>query len=316
MAHQQRFCPICDRSFEEGEAILRCEGCDVLHHPACWVRNDGCATSNDHPSSPVAEAYTTIRTPIPPPPRSAPAPQPPQGEVPPRSRFMGQRYNREGEVPRPVLRRQQQEQPMIGADDDFEEGIVITQPGKEGPPGDERTVRRPAPPRRYENEGEPPPRKPLPKVYGRPRILDYWYVPVAVLLAVGVALGVIFAVDQITGSDDQPAAPTLPAGGGADNSSPAATQPPSETATPPAAPPPSGTFSVGQTVVVTGSGECLNVRPAPGLDAGNEPVACLPDGSQLLVTGGPQSVGGLTWWNVESDQGDGWAAEDYLSATP
>src|SRR5690349_5864478 len=56
---QQRFCPLCDRTFQEGEAVLRCEGCSVLHHPGCWVTNGGCATKNEHRVTPAAMAYTT-----------------------------------------------------------------------------------------------------------------------------------------------------------------------------------------------------------------------------------------------------------------
>ncbi|HET7738977.1 MAG TPA: RING finger protein, partial [Tepidiformaceae bacterium] len=53
----QRFCPLCDKVFSPGEAVLRCTGCDVLHHPGCWVTNGGCATANPHESAPVAQAY-------------------------------------------------------------------------------------------------------------------------------------------------------------------------------------------------------------------------------------------------------------------
>ncbi len=54
---QQRFCPLCDRSFADAEAVLRCQVCGVLHHPGCWVKNDGCSTESDHTRQPAAEAY-------------------------------------------------------------------------------------------------------------------------------------------------------------------------------------------------------------------------------------------------------------------
>ncbi|MBN9494403.1 hypothetical protein J0H33_13825, partial [bacterium] len=45
MTSEQRFCPLCNRVFTAGEAVLRCEGCGIMHHPACWVTNGGCSTS-------------------------------------------------------------------------------------------------------------------------------------------------------------------------------------------------------------------------------------------------------------------------------
>jgi len=36
------------------------------------------------------------------------------------------------------------------------------------------------------------------------------------------------------------------------------------------------------------------------------------DGVELRITGGPETAGGLTWWKVQTDLGEGWAAEDYL----
>ena len=58
---QQRFCPLCDRPIVDGEAVLRCDGCGVLHHPSCWVKNDGCVTESEHLSNPIAQAYTPMR---------------------------------------------------------------------------------------------------------------------------------------------------------------------------------------------------------------------------------------------------------------
>ncbi|MGE5596603.1 MAG: RING finger protein [Hyphomicrobiales bacterium] len=333
----QRFCPLCDRAFEEGEAVLRCEGCGVMHHPACWVRNDGCTTRTDHKKAPIAQAYSTIRGDT-----SAPgaarevrrALESSRYSPSPNERLAAQRAAQRYEPPRPVLR-QQPAEPMIG--DDFDEGIVHDDefdddddapvigaiPGAR--PRQQREVRdegfvRPTPPRRYVRTDGPPVRKPLPRVYGRHRVLDYWYVPVAAVLAIAVAFAVIWVADRLLGDgdgDNTPAAvSTVPTTSGTQAAGSQST--PGAANTPNSSTPATtgGTFQVGDIVLVTGSGECLNVRPAPGLDADNAPIACLPDGSEFRIKGGPQSVGNLQWWNVETEQGDGWAAEDYLQRKP
>lgn len=309
----QRFCPVCDRPFEQGDAVLRCEGCDVLHHPACWVRNEGCVTAEEHRQAPIAEAYLGGR----------PAPQTPHpGEgtrvrIPARERPEGpppQRFSGQREAP------PHRGSPEIGSDD-FDDQVIGAplDPGepdplvasrerrRRGAPG-EQAPYRPTPPRRYQDRPEPAAgRRPLPQVYSRPRLLDYWYVPIAVAIAIVVAFGVIWVSDRIFGSsgDDTPAVADVPrpSGGGAADT-PAADDTPTPT------PVPAGTFAPGDIVVVTGSGECLNVRPSPGLD--NTPVACLPDGSEFEILAGPELIGDLTWWQVRTEQGDGWAAEDYL----
>jgi hypothetical protein len=42
-------------------------------------------------------------------------------------------------------------------------------------------------------------------------------------------------------------------------------------------------------------------------------IACLPDGTEMTVLGGPIEADGLVWWQVESDLGTGWGAADYLA---
>ena len=69
MSAVQRFCPVCDRLFLDSEAVLECQDCKVLHHPACWIRNDGCATSAEHNRSPAPQAYGLV-----PPPHNPPHP--------------------------------------------------------------------------------------------------------------------------------------------------------------------------------------------------------------------------------------------------
>lgn len=293
-----------------------------MYHPACWVRNDGCITNTPHHKAPMAQAYSSVHM------AAGPMENPGEGtrvrdpaRIPSsqRERFAAQAP---AERPRPVVRRPAPE-PMIG-DPDERDAPVIGAPG--GQPRydlpDEPPAGRPVPPRRYQDaiEGSGT-RKPLPKVYGGHGILDYWYVPVAIVVAVVVAAGVIFLADRIFGSGDDggtvPAGSTLPAdttqpGGAATTTTPGTTAtPPAGTATPP------GTFQPGDVVVVIGSGNCLNVRPAPGVDAGNEPIVCVAEGSQLQITGGPEQAGGLQWWNVETAEGEqGWAADDYLERQP
>jgi len=318
---RQRFCPLCDRSFEDGEAVLRCNGCGVLHHPACWVRNDGCATVGEHESSPLAEAYVNGG------PGTSPAPHPAEGTRilnPARIALPPQRLAVQREVPS-----REAASPISGPDDDgpvigdydppaSERQPVIGAPqARQARPSDPQTPYRPTPPRRYQPDPESAPvRKPLPKVYGRHRAMDYWYVPVAVALAVVVALGVVWVADRMLGSSDSDGdtnASDLPsetqtAGAGGPGTTPGSAT--SATTPTDTTPPPAGTFRPGDVVVVSGSGECLNVRPSPGLD--NDPVACLPDGSEFEILGGPQTTGDLTWWHVQTAQGEGWAAEDYL----
>ena len=71
-----------------------------------------------------------------------------------------------------------------------------------------------------------------------------------------------------------------------------------------------GKFRSGDTLVVTNTGDCLNVRVAAGRS--NDAIVCVKDGTELTVTGGPESAEELTWWKVRTTLGEGWAAEDYL----
>lgn len=180
----------------------------------------------------------------------------------------------------------------------------------------------PVPPRRYvPPEGEPAP-KAMPKVYGRSPLLAYWYVPVAVLLAIGVALGVIWTSDQLFSSSEssqQPAAATTTAPPPSVAATPSPASASATAVTSPTAavsPTPtrgSGTstkFQPGMVAIVTGAGDCLNVRTNPGRN--NDAIICLKDGEEVTVTGGPELSGDLQWWKVKTKLGEGWAAEDYL----
>jgi uncharacterized protein YgiM (DUF1202 family) len=67
---------------------------------------------------------------------------------------------------------------------------------------------------------------------------------------------------------------------------------------------------VGERVRVTmANGGQLSVRETPGTDANL--VTRVDPGQEFTVTGGPQNVGGYTWYQIRSDSGEieGWAAE-------
>ncbi|MFN0096828.1 MAG: hypothetical protein ACKVVT_18880 [Dehalococcoidia bacterium] len=294
---QQRFCPLCDRSFIPGEAVLRCAGCQVMLHPACWVRNDGCTTEGDHRRIPEAIAYTRARIVLFPSgaetPLSPPQTRTPRVYVPP---DLGE--------------------PLIGAD--LAELTRAQQPIQ--------SDYRPSPPKRY----APPPdgpeavKKTLPKIYGRRKFMAYWYVPAAVAVAIVVATTVIFVADWLFGGGD-PAREAADAGVTVSplvdtpTAGPSPTLAPSQTptVTPTLAPGTptaavTGKFKAGDRVVVAGTGDCLRVRQGPGLD--QPPVDCIADGTAVVIQTGPQQSDGLRWWRVQTPAGDGWAAEDYLSA--
>ncbi|MCX7616479.1 RING finger protein [Tepidiforma sp.] len=315
MSVQQRFCPLCDRAFDDGEAVLRCTGCGVLHHPGCWVANNGCATQDPHQSTPQAMAYPGASRPP-----GEPAPHPGEGTRTVHQPPVG------GPIPfpQPAPRESQPAaapppaaaapEPVIGA------GFVRRQLPEDVAPPIGSGPRRYQPPR-----DEPLPRKPLPRIYDRHRWLGYWYIPAAVLLAIGVAFGLIWAIGQITGDDAAfPApSPTAAAGGqqGPTPTPPAFATPSPSLSPGPGSPTPAvtasvgpGRFTAGQRLLVTGTGDCLNVRTSPGTE--NDAIVCLQDGAEVRVTGGPQQAGNFTWWKVQTSLGEGWAVENYLTPAP
>jgi hypothetical protein len=73
-------------------------------------------------------------------------------------------------------------------------------------------------------------------------------------------------------------------------------------------------FAIGQPVQVQGEGSGVNLRAAPSL--GGRVRAMLPNGTQLVITGGPLAADGLTWWEVGGSAGWGWAAEGLLLPGP
>lgn len=282
-----------------------------MHHPGCWVTNGGCATQVEHRVAPQAMAYTTgARPPGAPAPhpgegtRTAPPPPPSQAEPPDPIPF------------RPLGRPQHPPQPPEDEEAIGEPPAVLHRrlPENDIPPA--------APPRRYvPPTGEQMPRKPLPRIYERHKIVAYWYVPVAAALAAVVALGVIWSAGKLFGGNSDKATPeptpatTSTGAGGERTPTPATTTPAATTTTPSATVTTGpGAFSAGDTLVVTGTGDCLNVRTNPGVE--NDAIICIADATEVKVTGGPEEAGGLTWWKVETRLGEGWAAEDYLVKKP
>jgi hypothetical protein len=61
--------------------------------------------------------------------------------------------------------------------------------------------------------------------------------------------------------------------------------------------------------VHTGDGDCLNVRPTPGLTFASDPRTCVPEGFLLWMYGEPTDVDGHTWRYAV---GEGWVAVEYI----
>jgi len=313
--------------------VLRCSGCGVLHHPGCWVKHGGCATQPEHLSNPIAQAYSASRPP------GAPAPHPGEGiRAVPRSFAPIPDATTQRPSTLEPRRGAGQERPgaaaSAGAAGSSSAGQGVTASDPDGTPvvGSRRPVHHSAPEeepaqppgqvRRYAalNKAERYPPGTLPRVYGRHGILTYWYIPVAALVAVAVAFGIIWTVGQFTDGGTPAASQGDDGGSNAGDTSAtpgAGGQPGGTVSTPtpgagtPATP---GKLTIGGVAVVTGTGDCLNVRVAPG--RANDAVVCLADGQKVDVLDGPQSADSLQWWKVRTNLGDGWAAEDYLTPEP
>jgi len=318
MSPVQRFCPVCDRLFLDSEAVLVCQECSVMHHPACWIRNDGCATSAEHTQSPLPRAYGLV----------APAhgPGDPAGETrtaarsahpgPPADRLSRQRSGSGspaiiGEAP-PV--------PSEGGPDPRPAPAPRLASPPPEPPG--TTIRH----GRYVPPGDDlgPVRSGMPKIYGRPTWLRFWFVPVAAAIAIGAAIITVWVIGVLAGDDDTAAgdddfvatATSAPPTATAATAAATGTPEPAETPGTPAPSatatfvPTTGKFLIGETLVVTGAGDCLNVRVGPARS--NDAIVCLDDGAQVTVTEGPTESDTFTWWKVNTPLGEGWAVEDFL----
>lgn len=309
-----------------------------MHHPGCWVTNGGCGTRTEHTSTPLAQAYSTGRATgdeaphpgegirVASPARSAYASSPVPG--PARSIYPTDPASalQPGDAPGPFVAPGRR--PVMGVDD--EGWPVIGGAGAPpaahraraeylagqplgAPPGTQIPQRRYVPP-----PYEAGPRQ-MPRVYGGHPLLRLWYVPVGLVLAGAVAFGVVWFAGLFTGGGSTPAAtatppPTLAAATGTTPLPAAATTTgqPATTSSSPAATTGPGKFTAGEALVVTGTApDCLNVRTGPAIT--NPAIVCLADGEKVTVTGGPEAAGGLTWWQVNTKLGEGWAAQDYLA---
>ena len=73
-----RLCPVCGVAFFAGEPVLQCSGCHAVHHPACWIEIDGCATPGECDGQPLPRTFGGV-----PPPPTASRPEPPRTPPPP-----------------------------------------------------------------------------------------------------------------------------------------------------------------------------------------------------------------------------------------
>ncbi len=282
-----------------------------MHHPACWVKNGGCATNTTHQSVPVALGYPTERA------TGGPAPHPAEGT----RVIVDGAAGDDDEAAEPVVvgtrgggaGARQEGEPVIGAPPPTMR--VVPGPGAARALGAAPAPRKPPVASRayaVDRAG-----KPMPKVYGGHRWLRFWYVPVAAFVAVGVALGVIWVAGLFDDGDGEAASGGDPTSAAtSDATEVPATETEAASATTSTT---GGKFEVNDVVLITGVGTggteeapCLNVRTEPGTD---QPIIdCLREGTQLTILGGPQEAGDFTWWRVRTASGDGWAAEDYLIA--
>lgn len=86
-------------------------------------------------------------------------------------------------------------------------------------------------------------------------------------------------------------------------------EPPTET--PADVPPPADIFPGAVVVVANTGGDGANLRTGSSSDS--EVITTLLEGTQLTVTGDSVEGGGLVWWPVTGDAGDGWIAADFLA---
>ncbi len=139
---------------------------------------------------------------------------------------------------------------------------------------------------------------------------------IAALLLSGSILYILLArpADTQPGSGPIDAALTvIPAPTGTSRPLPATltSLPPTSTLRPTPGP---GEFGLGAYVQIHSTGaEGLNIRSAPGLTA--DVIFSGFDAEVFLITDGPQSADGFTWWRLTATYDSarqGWAAEDFL----
>ena len=263
--------------------MLQCSGCHAAHHPNCWIEYGGCATVGEHEGQPLPVSFGDSRS-------RRPAPNANHGEA---------------DSPPPIIPAPE------GRDDDpeFDEpptvGGLVSPPGRRGQATHPDRARAAPPARRLRNPGTlGAPTQRLPRIYGGQGLFRYWFVPAGAVLAVGIAFGIVWGVDQLRSSDDGElavASATLV-------STPTSPRPETPGVTATATPAPR--FAPGDGAVVEGTGSCLNVRAAASLEA--DVVDCIADGTGVTVLAGPVDVDDISWWRVEAPNVNGWAAEIYL----
>lgn len=70
-------------------------------------------------------------------------------------------------------------------------------------------------------------------------------------------------------------------------------------------------YAPGTTLIVTAG---LYLRTSPNL--GSDVITTMPAGTMCTVVSGPSPSDGYTWYEVETPYGVGWAAGEYMEATP
>jgi hypothetical protein len=60
----------------------------------------------------------------------------------------------------------------------------------------------------------------------------------------------------------------------------------------------------------------LNMRPQPGADDANQPIATLKQGDRVLLLGEQQTIDGGIWVLIEADGIQGWVNSRYLGEAP
>lgn len=100
---------------------------------------------------------------------------------------------------------------------------------------------------------------------------------------------------------------------------------PTATALPTLTPPPTPDLSVAPQAITVGyyaavaNTDNIGVSLRGGPSTDNVRLVLIPEGTAILVTGGPQEGSGFIWWQVQLDDGtEGWVAGDFLipSAAP
>jgi hypothetical protein len=118
-------------------------------------------------------------------------------------------------------------------------------------------------------------------------------------------------VEWVDGVPPTPIVVPAPSGDG--GNAPTIPEPNSQTEGPGSASESSGrAWQVGDTVrIVRTEGAPLRARATPSTDA--QIVARFPPNSILHILGGPETVDGRVWWEVQGENGEGWCAADYLT---